>query len=493
MMKTRIMNGTSTTSMWDRINWSATEREVKNLQFRIFVAKRDGNRRKLRRLQKLLFKSRSNVRIALRRVLVRSSGKFTPGVDRVTVTKSERMALQNTLLKMDLRDYMPKPVKRVFIPKRNGKVRPLGIPTITDRCLQAMVKNCLEPEWEVAFESSSYGFRPGRSPHDALGRLYNVLSVKKHGSNHKVWILDAGIESFFDRVNHDDLLKKLDNYPHKYLIERWLKAGVMALGKFHPTDVGTPQGSVISPLLANIVLTDLATYLGTEPDSTGRVRGSRVLVRFADDFVVLCSSLREARRTLHEINAWLRSKGLKIAQDKTRIVHVDDGFDFLGVNVKHYKTNALKKTRGKVLLMQPSKGSLVDLKRRLKQEWHSLRGKPPRTVVYRLNPIIRGWANYFKYYVSTNALRSLSHWTHKKTWRHATRSHPNKGLRWVYNNYFGHFISSQKDRWVYGDKQSGDHLRKFTWTNRQRHTIVKGRHSVYDPGLKTYWAKRKEK
>lgn len=485
-----FMNCTSETLTWENINWNTVESEVKNLQSRIFVAKQDNNRRKLRRLQKLLFKSRSNILIALRRVLVYNDGNKTPGIDRIIIPKNKRMEMYHEISNLDIRTYNPNAVKRIYIPKNDGKFRPLGIPTINDRCIQAMVKNCLEPEWEAVFESTSYGFRPGRSPHDALSRIYNTLSVKRHGNNRKNWILDADIEGFFDNVSHNDIMEKLDNFPMKNLIEKWLKAGYMELNKFHPTEVGTPQGGIISPLLANIALTDLANFLKTEPDSTGRVRGSRVYVRYADDFVILCSSLKEARQTHIEIATWLKSKGLKISSNKTRIVNVSDGFDFLGINIRHYETKALSKVKGKVLLMKPSRKSISSIKQNLREKWSFLRGKSIVTVLNKLNPIIIGWRNYFKKYVSVDTFRKLDNWTYLKSQNHASRMHPNKGKRWIYDKYFGNFVTTRKDRWVFGDKSTGNHLQKFAWANIQRHIMVKGHNSIYDPKLKEYWNKR---
>lgn len=332
------------------------------------MSKQGNNRRKLRRLQKLLFKSKSNILLSLKRVLILNHGKNTPGIDKITLSKDQRIDLYYEILRMDMREYDPLPVKRTYIPKPNGKKRPLGIPTLKDRCIQSMVKNCLEPEWEASFEATSYGFRPGRSPHDALSRIYNTLSVKKSGTNRKLWILDADIGKFFDTVDHDYICEKLDNFPMKHLIYKWLKAGYMELNKFHPTEIGTFQGGIISPLLANIALHELGSYLKTEPDSTGRVRGSRVYVRYADDFVVLCSSLKEARKTYYEISQWFLKPGLKISSTKTRILNVSDGFDFLGINVKHFEIKSSRKSKNQVLLMRPSKKSITKFKDKLRDE-----------------------------------------------------------------------------------------------------------------------------
>lgn len=475
---------------WNSIDWKTIESDVKNLQTRIFMSKQENNRRKLRQLQKLLFKSRSNILLSLKRVLVLNHGKNTPGIDRITIDKNQRIDLYYELKEMDMKAYIPQPVKRVYIPKANGKKRPLGLPTIKDRCIQAMVKNCLEPEWEAVFEATSYGFRPGRSAHDALSRIYNTASVKTRGDNRKLWVLDADIEKFFDTVEHQYICEKLDNFPMRHLIYKWLKAGYMDLNRFQPTLMGTPQGGIVSPLLANIALSDLSSYLKANPDSNGKVRGSRVYVRYADDFVVFCTSLKEARRTYHEISQWLRRPGLKISSTKTRIVTISDGFDFLGVNIRHFNTNARNKIKGKILLIRPSRDSVTKFKHKLRNEWSALRGKNITEVLNKINPIIIGWRNYFRKYASSRIFNKLDNWIHIKCWNYASRLHPNKGKKWIYNKYFGYFVSNRKDRWIFGDKSTGFHLQKLAWAGIKRHILVKTSNSVYDPTLVNYWKKR---
>jgi RNA-directed DNA polymerase len=470
---------------WQSIQWKQVETEVQNLQHRIFVAKQKNDRRKLRRLQKLLLKSRSNILLALRRVTVYNKGKKTPGIDKVIITKSERMNMFEDLLHTDLKLYTPLPVKRIYIPKPDVKQRHLGIATIKDRCIQAMTKNCLEPEWEAVFESTSYGFRPGRSAHDAISRIYNTVSVKVKGINKNKWILDADIEGFYN-VCHKDIIEKLDNFPGKQLVIKWLAAGYLDRNVFHPTQQGT--GGIISPLLANIALCDLERILGTAPSKSGRVRGSRVYVRYADDFVVLCGSLKEARTTQIEIATWLKSKNLKLAANKTRIVHIDEGFDFLGVNIRHYDTSKTKSN--KVLMIQPSKKSIEKIKQKLREEWQFARGKSIVTVLNRINPIIKGWCNYFCKFVSTKYFRHLDNWTYVKCQNYASRMHPQKGKKWIYDKYFKTFVANKKDRWIFGDKSSGQYLKKFTWTNIRQHILVKGYTSPYDPTVKLYWENR---
>lgn len=362
-----------------------------------------------------------------------------------------------------------------------------------DRCVQAVIKNSLEPEWEARFEATSYGFRPGRSAHDALSRIYNTLSVKTKGRNPKSWILDADIEGFFDNVCHEDILEHLKHFPANDLIERWLKAGAMTPQGHQTALQGTPQGGILSPLLANIALSNMDNLLQCAPNKQGKVTGHRVYVRYANDFVVMCPSKREARRTTHQIIQWLKTKNLRLAPHKTRIVHADEGFDFLGVNIRRYKTTSHTQSHNKVLRMQPSKKAVKDLRQKLRQQWRKLRGQNVQTVIRTLNPIVLGWRNYHRPYASKKTFSNLDDWMYKKSWRYALRTHGNKGRKWIAKQYYGKLNKDREDKWVFGCQQTGQWLEKFAWANIMRHTLVKSYDSPFDPTLKNDWKKRRRK
>ena len=283
-------NVTPKNTDWHSVNWRKANRIVRRLRQRIFKATQDGNIKQVRSLQRLMLKSYSNVLLSVRKATQDNQGKRTAGVDRVLVkTPLARMKLALDLAKHN-DDWQPKPTRRVYIPKSNGKQRPLGIPTIRDRCLQAIVKNALEPYWEAKFEGCSYGFRPGRSVHDAIGKIY--LSTRPHKT--KKWVVDADIAGCFDNINHEELMKIVGNFPARRLIKLWLKAGYVDKETFHRTETGTPQGGIVSPLLANITLHGLESYLGVKFDNRGQTIGKRILVRYADDFVILCESQEDA-------------------------------------------------------------------------------------------------------------------------------------------------------------------------------------------------------
>jgi len=281
----------------------------------------------------------------------------------------------------------------------------------------------------------------------------------------------------------------LGTFPARGMIRQWLKAGVVENGRFTPTEEGTPQGGVISPVLLNVALHGMeqaagVRYLRTGSDASRTATGSPVLVRYADDLVVLCHSQRAAQQVKARLADWLAPRGLVFNEEKTRIVTLDEGFDFLGFNVRRY--------RGK-LLIKPSKTAIRRIRRRLRDELRSLHGSNAPAVLKRLNPIIRGWAAYYRTQVSADAFGKLDHYLWKLTFKWATRSHPNKPSYWVIARYFGPFNKARQDRWVFGDRASGSYLHRFAWTNIVRHQIVKHAASPDDPELADYWAWRRRK
>jgi len=433
-----------------------------------------------------MLRSQANALMSVRRVTEVNTGRKTAGIDELVVVTAPGKALLASRVQHHADSWVPKPVKRVYIPKSNGKQRPLGIPVIFDRALQAQVVNALEPEWEARFEPKSYGFRPGRGCHDAIESIFKTLSGK---SVRRCWILDADLAAAFDRIDHSHLLAALGSFPAKGLVERWLKAGVVEHGRLAPTEEGTPQGGVVSPLLLNVALHGMeeaagVRYQNTGPRAGATVRKCPVVVRYADDLVAMCTSAEQAKEVKARLSTWLAPRGLAFNEEKTRVVHLDEGFDFLGFNVRRYKEK---------LLIKPSKAAVRRLRARLAAEMRTLRGANVPAVLKRLNPIIRGWSAYYRTVVSSQMFARLDNYMWVLTYKWAKYTHENKSRRWVVARYFGQFNKSKRNRWVFGDRSSGAYLLKFSWTKIVRHQMVPGTASPDDPALAEYWARRRRR
>jgi RNA-directed DNA polymerase len=454
---------------WFSINWKSVEKRVTNLRQRIYRATERAQWKQVRSLMKLMLRSYSNLLLSVRRVTQINQGKRTPGVDRQVVSSPKgKMALVQRML--DYSFWQAKPVRRIYIPKVGGK-RPLGIPTIKNRVTQAIVKNALEPSWEARFEAHSYGFRPGRSCHDAIEQCWRRLN--QHSGDR--WLLDADIKGAFDNISHEHIIKAIGPVPGRELIKQWLKAGYVEAEILHETTSGVPQGGVISPLLANVALDGMQQLL----------KGKFGFIRYADDFVVTAKSKEQIEAIVPLLKEWLQQRGLVMHEEKTRIASINDGFNFLGFSIRHYSGKCLVKPQNeKVLLL------LRDIR-----EWLSANKQIEAwRVIRKLNPILIGWTNYHESAVSTTTFSYVAYEVWKALWNWCLRRHPKKGKDWVKRKYFGH---RHGRAWVFQavDPDAGTsqmvQLVNITRIPIERHTKVRGSASPDNPDLKEYWQKRK--
>ena len=468
---------------WATIDWAKATKRVESLRQRIFRATQQQDWKKVHDLQKLLLRSYSNLVLSVRQVTQVNNGRRTPGVDGIIAdTAEKRCQLVQELRQMP--SQRPKPTRRIYIPKANGKQRPLGIPTIKDRIRQHVVKTALEPSWEARFEACSYGFRPGRSTHDAMEHVFLFLRKNKSSYRHE-WALDADIRGAFDHISHDFIMERIGAFPARDEIKAWLKAGYLEYGRLNDTEEGTPQGGVISPLLANIALDGLREVLNQY-----RIPGSRSgrlgYVRYADDFIVLAPTREILEQVKATISEWLGARGLQLSEEKTRIVPIDDGFNFLGFNVRRYPNGKL--------LIKPQKEKVLAKLREIKQWLDRHKEIKPDQVIRHLNPILRGWTNYYQHQCSKDTFRYVEWRLFHMLWAWSLRRHSTKGKHWVKTRYF-RWIGGRD--WRFATKVEVRHGKQVTMALHDvlrtpiiRHPIVRTGASKDDPSLRDYWAWR---
>jgi len=475
------------------LNWRKLERVTFKLQKRIFQASERGDVKAVRKLQKTLIRSWSAKCIAVRRVTQDNQGKNTAGIDGV---KSLSPKQRTTLVKRLKLTGKSKPTRRVMIPKPGSEEkRPLGIPTINDRALQALVKIALEPEWEAKFEPNSYGFRPGRSCHDAIGAIFVSIRYKAK------YVLDADIAKCFDRIDHNALLDKVKTYPSlRRQLRCWLKSGVMERGNFSPTNEGTPQGGVISPLLANIALHGMEDrvkqYAETLKGEKTKNRQALSLIRYADDFVIIHEDIKVILTCQKIITEWLNDIGLELKPSKTKLTHTlngyegNVGFEFLGFHVQQHKVGdyrCAKNPHGNLLgfntIITPSRLKVKAHLARIAEVIDTHKTAPQAALISKLNPVIRGWSNYYSTVVSKETFSKCDNLSYDKL-RAWART---RGKGSINKDKYWRTVGDQN--WCFST-EDGLELRSHPATPIVRHVKVKGKASPYN-GDWIYWSKRR--
>ena len=466
---------TGDTDTWHEIDWRQITRNVRRLQARIVKATQEGRWGKVKALQRLLTHSFSGKALAVRRV-TENQGKRTAGVDGITwsTPDSKRWAIE----KLCQHGYRSQPRRRIYISKKKKGKRPLSIPTMSDRAMEALYKLALDPIAETTGDPNSYGFRKGRAPADAIAQSYILLARK----NSAQWILEGDIKACFDKIDHKWLE---DHIPmEKPILRQWLKAGYVYRKIAYPTKEGTPQGGIASPVLANMTLDGLEAVLWEKLPK--QVRRLVHLVRFADDFIITAHQREILSKYVKPIvEQFLAERGLSLSPEKTHITHIEQGFDFLGQTIRKYN--------GK-FLTRPSKDSIkafmAKIRTTIKGSLHLSAGQ----LIATLNPIIRGWANYHRHAASKKTFTRLGKLIFEAIWKWARRRHPNKPAKWVKQKYFR---QKGRQKWQFFGIVEGDNgkpkpinLVSIAKIPIKRHTKIRAKANPYDPEWEGYFEKR---
>lgn len=461
---------------WHDLNWRAAHRNVRRLQARIVKATREGKHGKVKALQWLLTHSLSGKALAVKRV-TENQGQRTPGIDgeRWNTPAAKTAALRQ----LQRRGYKAQPLRRVYLPKSNGKLRPLGIPTMKDRAMQALYLLALDPVAETTGDPNSYGFRVGRCAADALEQSFQLLRRPSSAA----WIWEGDIRACFEQISHDWLLTHIPM--DKTILRQWLKVGFLEQQEWFPTEAGTPQGGIISPTLMNLTLDGLEAQMKALAPRRRRADDIKLaLVRYADDLIIPCSSQEFLVETVMPVvTDFLRERGLELSTEKTKLTHIEDGFDFLGQNLRKYHSKLLTKLSAK------SVKALLDKVRAL------IKANPqskPEDLIRQLNPILRGWANYHRHAVSKRIFSQVDHAMYQALWHWARRRHPHKGVEWVRRKYF-----RQPDRFGFFANVTGKdgqpiRLQLFQAQSVaiRRHIKIRSAANPYDPSQADYFEQR---
>ena len=481
---------------WDELNFSQLERDVRRLQGRIYRASKKDDKKGVRNLMKLLVRSETAKLFAIYLITQKNEGRKTPGIDgKVYLTPEERMELSKE--KFDYRSYRFQPVLRKYVPKTTGdwrskryhrrrakpdeiKLRPLGMMTIKDRVMTTIISFVLTAKWEAILEPNVMGFRPGRSTQDAMKRIYHELEGKNRV------ILDADLSGFFDNIKHDAILNRLNEFSR--IIVRCLRMGIIEKGKLWKTMRGVVQGNPMSPVLANIALHGLQELFGAFKDGQYILPPYKqgynkdvCVIRYADDFVITAPSKRVIERwILPKLRRFLEERGIQLNEEKTRITTKKDGFDFLGFTIEQPR---------KKLYMKPQDEKIKKFLNRLKEIIWSNKQVEQRKLIRKLNPVLRGWAMYYRYSDANRAFEIVDYELWKLLWRWAKRRHPHRGKKWILNKYFGEVGGAN---WVFRDEKTGYSLTQVINIRRSKYKFIVGTLSPYDPNpkVKKVWERK---
>ena len=454
---------------WETILWRKVIQNVNRLQRRIAKAVKEGHWAKAKALMHLITKSFYAKLLAVLRVSSNKGGN-TPGVDNIVWTNGEEKL--EAARKLKSRGYKSKPLRRIYIPKKNGKMRPLSIPVMGDRAMQTLHKIALDPMAESLADKNSYGFRPRRSCNDAVAGCFQILCRKSSPQ----WIFEADIKACFDNIRHDWILK---NIPvNKTILNEWLNAGYIEKKRLFPTEKGTPQGGTISPMIMNMVLDGLETEINKK---FPRWKNKKVnFIRYADDFVITAISKEViTNEIIPLVTEFLMERGLELSPEKSKITNISDGFNFLSQNVRKF--------RGK-LIIRPSKDAVQSFKDKIRKIINENRGIPAHALIRILNPVIRGWSNYHKGICAKRIFNRLGAFIYWQLKRWAKYQHGNKNRWWIFHRYFhdNHFT----DQRITKNGTENHRLYRIGYVPIRYHVKVKAEANPFLPEFDEYFLNR---
>ena len=464
---------------WQELPWQKLRTQVLRLQMRIAKASREGRYGKVKALQRLLTHSFAAKCLSVKRV-TSSSGSKTPGVDGKTWS-TDQQKIQG-IFALKRRGYQPQPLRRIYIPKKSviNKLRPLSIPTMIDRAQQALHLLSLEPIAEERADPNAYGFRLKRSTHDAREQCFNALCR----ANSATWILEGDIESCFDKIDHEYLLREIPM--DKVILRKFLKCGYMEKNQLYLTTTGTPQGGVISPALAVIALSGLEADVRSIKDTRQKPKKIN-MIAYADDFIVTASSKELLEnKVIPIVEERLSEVGLKLSKTKTKITHINEGFDFLGFNVRKYGKDKL--------LIKPAKANIKLFLQEIRAIIKKCVALPTEQLIYTLNTRLMGWVNYYRSSVASEVFTKIDREIVHALLRWGYKRHARKGKRWIVKKYFTSF---KGDNWRFHctitDKAGNKklvYLRKASDTKIRRHVKIRSEATAFDPRYKEYFIER---
>jgi len=439
---------------------------------RIAKAAKDKRWGKVKSLQRILVTSWSAKLLAVQRVTT-NKGRKTAGIDGI-IWKSA-MAKFKAVQSLQRRGYKARPLRRTYIPKANGELRPLGIPTMKDRAMQALYAMALSPVAETYADYHSYGFRPNRSVADAIGQCHIVLARKASAT----WVLEGDIKSCFDRIDHNWLL---DNIPmDKFILQQWLNAGYIDNHVYNDTHEGTPQGGLASPILANMVLDGMQRVIAEAVPAKAKVN----FVRYADDFICTGNSQELLKDiVMPAIRAFLGERGLHLSQEKTHITHIREGIDFLGFTLRRFKDK---------LVIRPAKAKVSDFLQRLKRVVKMIRFKKAADIIPILNRKLKGWANFYRSVGERKVFSTIDHVMFETIWRELKRRHPKKSAKWIKKTYF---TSVRNYNWTFrgveskGDWRRPHYLFQMSSTRWSNHVKIRSESTPFDRKFTAYLRQR---